>query len=458
MPDLSTTNTNAIELDNVSICYKLYNNPQDRLREALHPFKRKYHRQFYAVKDLSLVVPKGQILGIVGRNGAGKSTLLKLVCGVLQPTSGTVVTNGQISALLEISSGLNPEFTGIENIHLSGAIMGFTRKEMDARLPEILAFAGIGDFVNQPLKIFSSGMKARLAFAVAVNIDSEILILDEVLAVGDELFKRKCYARMEQLFKSGCTVLFVSHSVNNVNEICSRAILLDSGELLLEGTPKMVTTYYQRLLFAEPRNAADVRNEIIALNKSEERKSIFDLNIREVEHKAAGHDETELSVQQEFYIPDFEPTSTVSYRYHDVDIYDACIKTLGGKTVNALLLDQLYILTHKAKFRIDAENVCFSMKIKTEKGQNIAGAASNRMGRGIEVFEGDEYILEWQFHCSLLPKNYFVNVGVFQVVNGEIVGLNAVSDVIAFKVQRTPDLFYDGLVHLDQKLKIRKIG
>ena len=201
-------------------------------------------REFYALKDINLEIRKSEILGIVGKNGSGKSILLKLICEIIQPSFVKVVVNEAVSALLDLSMGLNPEFCGIQNICFNGTMMGFRRKEMEEKIDDIVAFTEIENFIHQPLKTYSSGMRVRLGFTLAINMDLRILILDEVLAVGDELFKRKCFAKMEEVFNSGCIVLFVTHSINTINERSSRAILLDKGEQILEEPPKFVTMYY----------------------------------------------------------------------------------------------------------------------------------------------------------------------------------------------------------------------
>ncbi len=225
----------AIHVKNLTKIFKLYISHNDRLKEALNPFRKSYHKPFYALKNVSFEVKKGEILGIVGKNGAGKSTLLELIAGVLTQTSGIIKTNGKISSLLALGIGFNLELTGIENIKFNGALQGYSKKQLDIIITKIIDFAEIGDFINHPMKIYSTGMRMRLAFAVSINIDPEILIIDEALAVGDELFRRKCFARIEQIVSSGKTVVFVSHSLTIIKHLCTRAILLDEGELILEG-------------------------------------------------------------------------------------------------------------------------------------------------------------------------------------------------------------------------------
>jgi lipopolysaccharide transport system ATP-binding protein len=462
----------AVKLENISKFYKLYNEPKDRLKEALHPFGKKFHKKFYALNDINLEIKKGEILGIVGRNGAGKSTLLKLISGVIQPSSGAVSVRGAVSALLELGSGLNPEFTGIQNIYFYGTILGFAREEMKEKIDEIVAFADIGGFIQQPLKTYSSGMKARLGFSLAVNIDPEILIVDEVLAVGDELFRRKCYAKMEGLFNSGCTVLFVSHSSGTVNEICSRAILLDKGELILEGAPKLVTIHYQKYLFARAENAAKIRNEIIQLNTNENKKKDFVESMgkgekkKENEKKETNNTEgkKEEIKQEPFFIPNLKPKSTVEYKNYDVDIYDVHIRTLDGKRVNALVMDEEYIYSYKVRFNIGCENVSFGMKFKTEKGLQITGATSMKMNQDVpRVTKGEEYLVNWRFKCSLLPSNYYTNAGVSSTKNGTVEFLNRIIDASTFRVQPVPrelvskEIYY-GLVNLCQTSNIQKLN
>ncbi|MEQ8169212.1 MAG: ABC transporter ATP-binding protein [Candidatus Eremiobacterota bacterium] len=238
----------VIKITNLSKTYRLYNNPLDRLKEALHPFKKKYHTEFYALRDINFEVKKGATVGIIGKNGSGKSTLLKVITGILTPTEGDVKISGNISALLELGSGFNPEFTGIENIYFNGTIMGYRKEDIDKKLKAIISFADIGDFIKQPVKTYSSGMYIRLAFAVAINVDPDILIVDEALAVGDAAFQVKCINRIRRFKETGKTLIFVSHDPGAVKTLCNQAYLLDRGQIIDEGLPDKVFDCYNALL------------------------------------------------------------------------------------------------------------------------------------------------------------------------------------------------------------------
>lgn len=253
----------AIQIKHLDKMYKLYNKPSDRLKEALGikvPI-----REHYALRDVSFDVKRGETVGIIGTNGSGKSTILKIITGVLNPTKGDVVVDGRVSALLELGAGFNMEYTGIENVYLNGTMMGFTKEEIDARLQDILDFADIGDFVHQPVKSYSSGMFVRLAFAVAINIDPEILVVDEALSVGDVFFQSKCYHKFEEFKKMGRTILFVSHDLSSISKYCDRVVLLNKGVKLDEGSPKeMVDMYKQLLVNQEPAkvSAAEPKEKV----------------------------------------------------------------------------------------------------------------------------------------------------------------------------------------------------
>ena len=258
----------AIQVKHLDKMYKLYNKPSDRLRETLG--LKVPVREHYALRDVNFQVERGETVGIIGTNGSGKSTILKIITGVLNPTAGEVTVNGRISALLELGAGFNMEYTGIENIYLNGTMMGFSREEVDARLQDILDFADIGDFVYQPVKAYSSGMFVRLAFAVAINIDPEILIVDEALSVGDVFFQAKCYRKFAEFKKMGRTILFVSHDLSSISRYCDRVILLNKGVKMEEGSPKQMVDMYKQLLVGQDPAKAEENKETQKENWSEQ--------------------------------------------------------------------------------------------------------------------------------------------------------------------------------------------
>ena len=241
----------AIQAESVEKAYKLYDKPSDRLKEALGLSRKKRYKEHYALKGVDLTVYQGETVGIIGTNGSGKSTILKIITGVLNPTGGSVSVNGRISALLELGAGFNMEYNGIENIYLNGTMMGFSKKEIDAKMDDILSFADIGEYVNQPVKTYSSGMFVRLAFAVAINIDPEILIVDEALSVGDVFFQAKCYHKFEEFKELGKTILFVSHDLSSISKYCDRVVLLNQGIKLGEGSPKEMIDAYKQVLVGQ---------------------------------------------------------------------------------------------------------------------------------------------------------------------------------------------------------------
>jgi ABC-type polysaccharide/polyol phosphate transport system ATPase subunit len=243
----------AIEIKDVSKRFKLFRNKKDQALEAIFPFIHKNHTDFYAIKDVSLTVNNGDILGILGRNGSGKSTLMKLVAGVIQPTTGSVTVNGNLVPLLELGSGFHREFTGYENIYFYTAVLGYPKQKILEKAEEIIEFADIGDFIHQPIKNYSSGMKARLAFSVSVNIDPDILILDEVLSVGDASFKEKSYGKIKEFFDKGKTILFVSHSLESIKTLCTRAIFLEKGRMILDDKPDVVVNFYKERIKSQDK-------------------------------------------------------------------------------------------------------------------------------------------------------------------------------------------------------------
>lgn len=434
------SNVNAITINSLSKAYQIYDKPIDRLKQMIFPRiqrmigmrPRMYHREFWALKDVSFKVKKGETVGIVGHNGSGKSTLLQIICGTLNSTDGRVKTEGRIAALLELGSGFNPEFTGRENIYMNAAILGLSKDEIDARFEQIVSFADIGDFIEQPVKAFSSGMVLRLAFAVAINVDPEILIVDEALSVGDELFQRKCFARIESIRARGSTILFVSHSGSQIIEYCDRAVLLDSGELIFSGSPRDTVGVYQKLLYSSADSRGHVRAEII-LKSNKFLPSSVSLGTPElvVTSKASMH----LNIQ-ETYDPNLIPTSTVEFESHGPLIGIPSILTEDGRKVNGLIRGRKYRCCYRVNFSRAASGVRFGMAIKSTTGLTLAGAlsASDHKSAICVISEGASFDVQFKFDCNLNPGLYFVNAGVFGMLNGVETVLHRRAEIIAFRV------------------------
>jgi len=452
-----------IRIRGLNKIYRLYDKHSLRMREALHPLGKIYHRKFYALRNMDLSVGKGEILGIVGRNGAGKSTLLQILSGVLEPTSGVVDVKGKITALLELGTGFNPELTGLENIYFHGTIKGIAKAEMDKLLEDILDFAGIGDFINQPLKTYSSGMRARLGFALASHMDPQILILDEVLSVGDVLFKRKCFAKMEEVFQAGCTVIYVSHATNSINEICSRAILLDRGELILDGPPRLITTYYQRMLFDESYPDEKIRREILELNRDQAAKEAFFREIQHIQPEDAAAETTAFDPDDDgdhtraIFVPGFKASSTIITRNAEVDIQDVRIQTVSGNIVNFLVPNEEYHLCFRAVFREEFEKVILGFRIKSLRGTKLLTARLNPGDKPLRGVKGGEVVdVDCRWTCNLLHGTYSIDLRV--TTPGRECNLaTMISDALVFKVQKTElGSQQSGVVFLNHKASVNR--
>lgn len=429
----------AIVVEALSKCFHIYDTPRDRLLQMLARGRRQYFREFWALRDVSFSVARGETVGIVGRNGSGKSTLLQLICGTLNPTAGDIRTCGRIAALLELGSGFNPEFSGRENVYMNAAVLGLSRAETDARFAEIEAFAEIGEFIDQPVKTYSSGMMVRLAFAVAINVDAQILIVDEALAVGDELFQRKCYARIEALKQGGATILFVSHSGGTVIELCDRALLLDGGELLLDAQPKMVVGQYQKLLHAPRDRAVELKAEIRLLNGAPPQQLASSSERAEqgdgpkassgIAPLVDGEDES-------FFDPGLQSRSVISYESHGALIHSLEIQEMGGRKVNCLQRGREYRYRYRVDFYQKAAAVRFGMMIKTLAGVELGGATSaGQLQDSIaRVREGSKLQVEFVFRCNLNPGTYFLNAGVAGMAGEGETYLHRLVDGCLFRV------------------------
>lgn len=474
----------AIKVENLSKCYHIYNQPQDRLKQAIFPrlqsltrrLPKNYFREFWALRDLSFDVKKGETIGIIGRNGSGKSTLLQLICGTLTPTSGSVTSNGRIAALLELGSGFNMEFTGRENIYLNGAILGLSKEEIDARFANIEAFADIGDFLEQPVKMYSSGMVVRLAFAVQAAIDPDILIVDEALAVGDEKFQRKCFARIEELKSKGTAILFVSHSGPQIVDLCDGALLLEHGTRLMYSKPAKVVRAYQKLIYAPPdqyvllmqeyRIADQLGDGVTGLGQT---KSVADFNgnrtmiqsddsitnIVSTEFVSSpgdgstrnqsvngstksGLSESEIgssdSSKKDYFDPGLVPETTEVYPIQGAEILSFQILDMDGHPVNVLSAGKEYCFELYGNFLSDRDGIYFGIHIRSISGTVITGQIYPELGKYIEsVRSGQHFRITYGFKMALLPGAYFVGGGIWSCY--EPVCLHRIMDALMFRVQ-----------------------
>ncbi|MGE0822994.1 MAG: ABC transporter ATP-binding protein [Candidatus Binatia bacterium] len=424
--------------------YVMYDRPQDRLKQGLFGRRRQYYREFWALKNVSFDIFPGESVGIIGRNGSGKSTLLQLIAGTLAPTSGTLEVNGAVAALLELGSGFNPEFTGRENVFMNGAILGLNRREVEALLPDIIAFADIGDFVDQPVKTYSSGMAIRLAFAVQAFVPKDILIVDEALAVGDELFQRKCFARIDEFKSQGGTILFVSHASAAILQLCERAVLLHAGELVFSGPSTYVVNLYRKFLYA-PVGRQEALLEEMKESLGEVPRGMCDEHAREVGERAGDsppllhHLENEnqdgVHRLQPMYDPSLESLSTVHYESRGARIVATKILTPEGEPVNVLVPRGRYVWRYRVEFDQDCYNVRFGMLIKTLAGIEIGGGVTARAYAGVpHIAAGTVLTVDFAFLANLTNGTYFLNAGVLGVIDDTEVYLDRKVDLAAFKI------------------------
>ncbi|WP_434721748.1 ABC transporter ATP-binding protein [Mesorhizobium sp. RIZ17] len=452
----------VIRVRDVSKHYVMFERPEDRFKQMVVPRlerligrpPRRYFRDFAALSGVSFEIGRGETVGIIGRNGSGKSTLLQIICGTLQPTSGSVEVNGRIAALLELGAGFNPEFTGRENVFLNASILGVPRKEMEWRFDDIARFADIGPFLNQPVKTYSSGMYVRLAFATAINVDPDILVVDEALSVGDEAFQRKCFARIEDIKDKGGTILFVSHAAQTIVQLCTRAVLVDGGEKILEGQPKNVISQYQRLMNLVGDEAQSVREQIrqkdnanlrhldgrsrkIALDNKD---NVFDFDPR---NKNNLNDDS-------WFDPSLASPAKVEYESQGAKIDQLKIVNSAGDQVNVLAFGKRYFYQYTVEFDEVIHNVGFGMLINTRTGLGVAGIGKGVRGRPVikRVEKGTKIKVTLEFSASLLPDVYFLNAGVMGRSSHGSNFAHRILDGIAFRIAPVPDLEETGIVDL----------
>ena len=409
----------AIKVDKVSKVYHLYDRQRDRLKEALNLTKKKCYREHFALDQLDFEIKKGETVGIIGTNGSGKSTILKIITGVLNPTDGEVTVDGRISALLELGAGFNMEYTGIENVYLNGTMIGFTKQEIDCRLNDILEFADIGDFVNQPVKTYSSGMFVRLAFAVAINIDPEILIVDEALSVGDVFFQSKCYHKFAEFKKMGKTILFVSHDLGSITKYCDRSILLNKGHKLFEGTPKEAVDLYKRVLVNQLEDNEEENGKIAWEHGNAEnlwRKS--------------------LPINPE----------VLEYGSKKAEIIDFAFVDANGRYSNVIEKGSEMTVKMKVLFHEDIAEPIFAFSFKNLLGIELCG--TNTMFEKIEItpkVAGDIQVVSFRQQMDLQGGEYLLSLGCTGYPHGEFTVYHRLYDVCSLTVVSTKNTvgYYD---------------
>ncbi len=386
----------AIRASGIAKCFQTYSRPAHRLVQALYKQRKRLYEEFWALKGIDIVVERGESLGIVGKNGSGKSTFLQLIAGTLTPTTGTIDINGRISAILELGAGFNPEFTGVENARLNAAILGMGHAEIDARMPDIIAFSELGDFISRPVKTYSSGMYVRLAFSIAINLEPDILIIDEALAVGDVKFQRKCFRKLEQLRNQGVTILFVTHATDSVVAMCDRALFLDGGEVKSLGEPKHVVNHYLESIFFSDLPAgrpSEADHGDVGLASG---SLVLDKD-RDTCRRRATYNESE-------------------FRWGDrsARVIDYLFLGARGEEISTGC-DQGELLKLRVAVYFDqpVSSLIYGFTIKTIGGSTVFGSNSELKGVRPAEKSGNEFaIIEFNFAAHLVPGEYFISIGV----------------------------------------------
>lgn len=441
----------AIRVSNLSKCYQIYDKPHDRLKQSIYPRlqrlagrqSKQYFREFWALRDVSFEIKKGETVGIIGRNGSGKSTLLQLICGTLNPTDGSIQTNGRIAALLELGSGFNPEFTGIENVYLNASVLGLRKEEVDARFDDIVTFADIGQFIEQPVKTYSSGMVVRLAFAVQSQVNPDILVVDEALAVGDAKFQAKCFERLRQLKENGTSILLVTHSSEQIVTHCSTAILLNNGAQLVAGEPKHVVNRYMDLLFGKEEKV--IRAESKRLSEDSlacDTQPAYQLSHRE-----------DNFAKRNSYNPD-------EYRWGDgaATILDFYLAANDESYPSSVSTGQRITLAISVLFHRDFYRPILGITIKTKEGVTVYGVNSEtvkcddfiKLGRSGTVIQ-----VESVFSCRLAPGDYFISLGLASKHGEEVMPHDRRYDSIHLQVR--PNSVFFGLADLELRMNAKEV-
>ena len=420
----------AIRVKDVKKVYKLYDKPSDRLKEALGIGGKK-HKEHHALKGVDLTVYQGESVGIIGTNGSGKSTILKIITGVVNPTAGEVEVNGRISALLELGAGFNMEYNGIENIYLNGTMIGFTEKEIDEKLQDILDFADIGDYVYQPCKTYSSGMFVRLAFAVAINIEPEILIVDEALSVGDVFFQAKCYHKFEEFKAQGKTIVFVSHDLSSISKYCDRVILLNQGDKLGEGEPKEMIDAYKRVLVGQYEVPEKDENPLA--------------DDEQLKKAAVGNAENQGKNPQ-----------LLEYGNKKAEITEIYMCDEKGLRTTAVVKGSTFTIHMKVKFEEDLPSPIFAFTIKNIKGVEITGTNSMVEKAFLEpVKAGEEMDISFTQKLDLQGGEYLVSFGLTGYEGDEFTVYHRLYDALNVTVISDKDTV--GYFDMNSKVEVKKV-
>jgi len=436
----------AISLSNITKTYKLYSSHSDRVKEAFHPIRKKYHHPFHALSDISLKIKKGDTIGIIGQNGSGKSTLLQIICGILQPTTGCVEVDGKISALLELGAGFNPEFTGLQNIYLSGSIMGFTRQEMDEKLDDIIGFADIGDYITQPVKTYSSGMYVRLAFSVATAVEPEILIVDEALSVGDMFFQAKCIERIKRMISSNdITFIFVSHDLGSIKSLCEKSVLLDRGQVAFFGKSEVAVEEYFGL---------KVQSEQVINDKTS-------IPLKKVEIAESPISRRVLSLFSP--APDFlQRISFQRIQNGKASFVNIVLLDENENEVRSVQYGQDITLRMAIAIHEDIPVLVFGYHIRNKNGVDIIYSDSPLEDRDLlSPQKGEHYIIDWRFKAELIQGDYNIACVLSEPVDltiGRVIFCDYTPYAYQFQMEiRSPTPIY-GSVHWNNSVDITKVN
>ena len=432
----------VIRVEDLDKVYRTFTTPIDRLKQWALGGKRQYYQESWALKDISFDIRRGEAVGLVGRNGAGKSTLLQVLAGTLRPSRGQALVRGRVSALLELGAGFNGDFSGRDNLYMNAAILGLSRDEIDERMDAVIDFADIGDYIDMPVRTYSSGMYVRLAFSLAISVQPDILIVDEALSVGDEGFQNKCFARIRDFQEAGGTLFFVSHSPQAVIQFCRRALLIDDGGVLLDGEPKSVIDQFHRLVFAPAESRREITRDIRSGGASS--GAIED-------DTGTGSETAPETAIGESHDVNLTAKGRTELPENGARILNPRIETLEGVLVNTLIRGNQYRFCFDVEFLADAWQVLFQMMIRTHAGYPLGGSRSARPSElTLSVTEGERATASFTFTCRLFSaSHYTISCGVMGRANSEFGFLPRIIDSVMFRVQADPDLMPQGLVDFE---------